>query len=199
MTAEPASRFDRAIAEIDRANADDPFTVVVDGVERPKEQAHAELMSAMVARLDPDADDLSLLAARAHHLRRWTVPRSSHPDGRAGYLRWRAALARQHGDEVGVILERCGYGSDEVLRVQRIVRKEGLGTDPAVQVHEDARCLVFLQTQLAGLLDRLGHDHAVSVVAKTIAKMSEAGIDQIAALDLPAEHLALVAEAAGST
>ena len=80
--------------------------LVVDGVERPKEQAHAEMMTAWVLRLDPDADEAQLLAARAHHLRRWTLPRTDYPDGRAGYLRWRTALKAQHAEEVGEILVR---------------------------------------------------------------------------------------------
>ena len=40
-----------------------------------------------------------LLAARAHHLRRWELPRDSYPVGRAGYLRWRRdqKAAPRHG------------------------------------------------------------------------------------------------------
>ena len=48
-------------------------------MRRPKEQAHAEMMSEWVARLDPDADEAQLLAARAHHLRRWAIPRAELP------------------------------------------------------------------------------------------------------------------------
>src|SRR5690242_8086915 len=119
----PSDRLAAALAAIDAANADDPNVLVVDGVERPKEQAHAEMMTAWVQRLDPDADDVQLLAARAHHLRRWTRPRSDYPDGRSGYLRWRTALKAQHADEVGEILAGCGYEPDEIERVQRIIRK----------------------------------------------------------------------------
>ena len=191
-----ASRYDRAIAAIDAANADDPFTLVVDGVERPKEQAHAELMTETVLALDADADEVQLLAARAHHLRRWTVPRSSFPDGRSGYLRWRTARKKQHATDVGAILEAAGYGPDDIEHVQRIVRKEGLGTDPAVQTHEDALCLVFLRTQLAELADQLGHDHIVTVIAKTMTKMSPDAIGRVGSLGLPEAHLALVTEAA---
>jgi hypothetical protein len=192
------TRFDRAIAQIDAANAEDPVTLVVDGVARPKEQAHAELMTETVCLLDPQADEVQLLAARAHHLRRWTVPRADFPEGRAGYLRWRTGLKKQHAADVGAILETCGYEPAEIDRVQRIVRKEGLGTDPAVQVHEDALCLVFLRTQLADLADQLGHDHIVTVIAKTMKKMSPAAIDRVATLGLPDAHLALVTEAAAS-
>ena len=76
-----SDRFAAAIAAIDRANAADPNRLVVDGVSRPKEQAHAELMTAWVQRLDPGADEAQLLAARAHHLRRWELPRRTYPAG----------------------------------------------------------------------------------------------------------------------
>ncbi len=190
-----AGALERAIAAIDAANADDPNTIVVDGTERPKEQAHAELMTAWVLRLDPGASDSQQLAARAHHLRRWSVPRSSYPDGRAGYLRWRTALKRQHAEEVAGLLTAAGYDDDTVVAVQRIVRKEGLGEDPAVQVHEDALCLVFLETQLADLVDRLGEDRSVEVIAKTTAKMSPAGLAEVAGLPMRDHDRELVARA----
>ena len=76
-------RLARALDAIDAANADDPHTILIDGVSRPKELAHAELMTRWVRTLDPDCSDEQLLAARAHHLRRWTIPRDSYPGGRA--------------------------------------------------------------------------------------------------------------------
>jgi hypothetical protein len=178
-------RFERAIAAIDAANADDPNTIVVRGHSRPKEQAHAELMTEWVQRLDPGASDEQLLAARAHHLRRWAVPRSSYPEGRAGYLRWRADLKRRHAEEVGEILAAVGYGDDVVERVAAIIRKDGLRTDAAVQTHEDALCLVFLETQLADVAGQLGDAKTVDVLRKTAAKMSPRGIEVARALDLP--------------
>jgi hypothetical protein len=169
-------RLERALAAIDAANADDPFTLVVDGVERPKEQSHAELMTTWVRRLDPGASEAQILAARAHHLRRWTLPRTDYPEGRSGYLRWRTTLKRQHAAEVGEILGEAGYDDAVVERVQQIIRKEALGRDPAVQVHEDALCLVFLQTQLEGVADQLGDDKTVEVLQKTARKMSPGGL-----------------------
>ena len=168
-------RLEPAIAAIDQANADDPNVLVVDGVARPKEQAHAEMMTAWVLRLDPDADEVQLLAARAHHLRRWTSPRTDYPDGRPGYLRWRTALKARHADDVGAILEGQGYDSEDIDRVQSIIRKEHLRTDPATQTHEDALCLTFLQTQFTELADKLGDERTVEVVRKTLAKMSDQG------------------------
>src|SRR5438128_2735897 len=129
------SRMARAIAAIDAANADDPETIDIGGEIRPKEQAHAEMMTAWVQRLDPDATEAQLLAARAHHLRRWSIPRASYPDGRSGYLRWRTALKKQHASDVAAILGGEGYEPEVVARVQQIVRKDGLGTEAGVQVH----------------------------------------------------------------
>jgi hypothetical protein len=191
------SRFEAAIAAIDAANADDPVTIEVRGRRRPKELAHADLMTEWVHRLDPDASEAQLLAARAHHLRRWTSPRSSHPEGRAGYLRWRTALKKQHAAEVAGLLEGAGYDQGTIDEVRRIVTKTGLGHDPAVQVHEDALCLVFLETQLAGTAAKLGEDHIVEVVRKTAAKMSERGLAEVANLPLTEAEQALVARALG--
>jgi hypothetical protein len=169
-------RLAAALAAIDAANAGDPNVIRVDGVERPKELAHAELMTRWVRALDPDCSDEQILAARAHHLRRWTIPRASYPDGRSGYLKWRTALKRQHGDDVGAILRDAGYDDESVARVQAIVTKRGLGHDHAVQVHEDALCLVFLETQLDELASKMGEDKTVDILQKTAKKMSPAGL-----------------------
>jgi hypothetical protein len=175
-------RLAAALVAIDAANSDDPNLITVDGVERPKELAHAELMTRWVRTLDPDCSDEQILAARAHHLRRWTIPRASYPEGRSGYLRWRTALKRQHGDEVGAILRDAGYDDESVARVQAIVTKRGLGQDQAVQVHEDALCLVFLQTQLDELASKMGGDKTVDILQKTAKKMSPAGLEAARAL-----------------
>jgi hypothetical protein len=190
-------RFDEAIAAIDAANADDPHTIEVRGEVRPKELAHAELMTEWVRRLDPDAGEAQLLAARAHHLRRWTSPRSSYPEGRAGYLRWRTDLKKQHADEVAEILGDAGYDTDTIEAVQRIVKKVGLASDPAVQVHEDALCLVFLETQLADTTDRLGDEHMLDVIRKTAAKMSPAGLAEVAGIPMRDHDRELIARALG--
>ena len=197
-------RFDRAFAAIDRANADDPNTIVVDGVDRPKEQAHAEAMCGWVRRFDPDADEAQLLAARAHHLRRWAYPRYAEPDGRAGYLRWRAEAKRRHAAEVGEILTGVGYDPASIARVQDLVAKKGLGRgdrpdvggrpDP-FQVHEDALCLVFLTTQLDELTEKLGDDRTVEVLARTLPKMGDRGRAAALALDLDDHQRALVGAA----
>jgi Domain of unknown function (DUF4202) len=189
---EDAGRLDRAIAAIDAANASDPNEIVVGGERRPKELAHAELVTAWVVRLAPDADEALLLAARAHHLRRWSIPRASYPEGRAGYLRWRRTLHEQHAQEVAGILESVGYDETTITRVQELVRKRGLGSDPDVQVLEDALCLVFIQTQLHDLAARVDADKLPGIVTKTAQKMSPRALELALGLDIDAGDLALL-------
>jgi hypothetical protein len=186
-------RFTHAVAAIDAANADDPRRVLIDGGEQPKELAHAALVTEWVERLEPDASDALLLAARAHHLRRWSIPRSTYPEGRSGYLRWRKALHEQHAREVAEILVDAGYDETTIVRVQDLVRKRGLGRDDEVQVLEDAICLVFAQTDLLELAHRVDDEKMVEVIRKTLVKMSPRAIALAAELDLPAEARALLA------
>lgn len=78
------------------ANAEDPNTLEVRGETRPKELAHAELASEWVLALAPDASPVLQLAARAHHVRRWEIPRATESGGCAGYFRWRRKLQQDH-------------------------------------------------------------------------------------------------------
>jgi hypothetical protein len=172
-----------AFAAIDAANADDPHTVVVRGAERPKELAHAELAVEWIHRLVPEPSDALLLAARAHHVRRWEIPRASQPEGRAGYLRWKRLLQQHHADVAARVLGEVGVDPATVERVQALVKKERLKSDPEVQALEDALCLVFVETQFGELTEQLGDDHMVEVVAKTLRKMTPGGRE--AALGLP--------------
>ena len=76
--------------------------------------------------------------------------------------------------------------------VARIVRKEGLASDARVRTHEDALCLVFLETQLGPVARRLGPGPTVEVLARTLGKMSEDGRTRALGLDLDDEDRALV-------
>ncbi len=196
-----AQRFGAAIAAIDAANAEDPTVLVVDGVARPKELAHAEAMTEWVRRLDPDADEVQLLAARAHHFRRWTHPRSSEPEGRQGYLRWRLEAKRRQAAAVGELLTGVGYDHDTIDAVRALVTKEGLGRGdlpdvdgraPAVQTHEDALCLVFLTTQFEPVAEQLGDTKMVAVLSRTLAKMGSRGRAEALGLPLDDHAAALV-------
>ena len=191
-------RFRRAIAAIDAANADDPHTIAVGGVDRPKEQAHAEMATAWIEQLRPDAPEELRLAARAHHVRRWEIPRSDEPDGRPGYLRWKRRLQEHHAAIVSSILDDVGYPPEVVERVAAIVKKERLRSDPDVQSLEDALSLVFLETQLAELADKLEDEHLVDVLRKTLRKMTPAGHAAAATIPLAEREQRLLEEAVDS-
>lgn len=192
-----SDRFARALAAIDAGNAEDPNIISVGARTGPKEIVHAELVSAWIERLRPDAGEPLLLAARGHHFRRWTVPRASAPAGRAGYLRWRKSLQQQTASELGAILTGAGYDDATIARVQSIVRKEHLTTDPEVQSLEDALCLVFLETQLTDIAVRLDPDTLTRVIVRTANKMSEAGLAAIAHVPLDDHARGILAGALG--
>ena len=166
-------------AAIDAINATDPRSH--EGV--PLALTQGRRAEAWVARLDPEASDALRLAARAHHLRRWALPRSDYPGGRAGYLRWRRAQRERHARDLAAILDDAGVDGSVSVRAAQIVAKQGLGSDPEVQTFEDAVSLTFLETELHLVLDRLGDDtKAADIVAKTLDKMSPAGRDQAVAV-----------------
>ncbi len=190
-----SDRLARVIERVDALNAEDPVRVPTESGPRPKEVVHAEAMSGWVARLDPEADILQRIAARAHHLRRWTVPRDSYPDGRAGYLRWRSDLRARHAEDVGTLLREEGFTADEIASVQAIIRKDDINSDPRVQTHEDALCLVFMEQQLIDLVERLGAEKSAGVLRKTVAKMSSRGRSEAVGLVLEPAAAAMIATA----
>lgn len=165
------SDLSSAVEAIDAANRDDPNRFEGE----PLALAQGRLAHGWVLRLEPGAPDALLLAARAHHLRRWVVPRSSYPEGRPGYLTWRRDQKLRHAAELRDILVAEGIEPATVDRSCTIVTKAGLGSDPEVQTFEDAVCLTFLETQLTPTIDKVDDDdHMVAVIAKTLTKMSDA-------------------------
>ncbi|MCC6237493.1 MAG: DUF4202 domain-containing protein [Dehalococcoidia bacterium] len=197
-----AARFLDAIARIDAANAQDPTTIVVRGAVRPKELAHAELATEWAWRLreasgTPPSEAL-LLAARAHHIERWTVPRASYPDGRAGYLQWRTGLYQFHASRAAQLLAEAGYDAATIEATSKVIRKERPRGNPDAQALEDALCLVFLETQLNLDWRRIDDDKMVEVLRKTWRKMSQAGRDAALGLQLDERERAIVARALGA-
>jgi ketosteroid isomerase-like protein len=189
-------KFDDTIAAIDAVNAEDPSIITVRGRTGPKEIVHAELVTEWVRRLQPDADDALLLAARAHHIRRWSVPRTTEAAGRAGYLRWRKGLHAQHAEELGALMRAHGYDTATIERAQRLVRKDDLARgDADAQALEDALCLVFLETQLADVAARLEPETLSRVLVRTARKMSDAGRAAIGELPLTPDARRLLEEA----
>lgn len=154
-------------------------------------------MSGWLLRLAPDASEALRLAARAQHIGRWKIPRDSYPEGRNGYLKWRADLARFHADTTGAILAEAGYESALIERVAALLQKRGLKRDAEVQALEDAACLVFLEHEFTGFSRKHEDEKVVDIIVKTLAKMSGRGRAEAAKLlpALPADRRALVERA----
>lgn len=188
------SRFDAAVAAIDQANAADPTIVEVRGQRVALALAHGRLAAEWIEQLVGDPDEPLLLAARAHHLRRWELPRHSYPAGRPGYLRWRKDQKARHATDVAAMLEPFGYDAAEIQRVQRLIRREPVDGTQAV---EDAACLVFIETQLASFAARTDHALTISVIRKTARKMSQRGVSSVSEIPLGEAERRLLVEALG--
>lgn len=188
-------RFDRAIAEFDRLNAQDPNHRIVAGEAVPFELFFANQMTEWVFRLDSNASEAAKLAARCQHICRWESPRSDYPEGRVGYLTWRKDLKIFHANKSEEILRQVGYGEATVQAVRQINLKIGLRHNSDVQLIEDALCLVFLDNQLDALIAKTTEDKMVSILQKTWSKMSERAHRKALALDLSEEASRLVSKA----
>lgn len=186
-----------AVEMIDSANAEDPTQVLVRGDLLPLALAHGRLAAGWVPELVADADEPLLLAARAHHLRRWELPRAEYPAGRPGYLRWRRDQKARHARDVAAILVAAGYGAEAVERAQQLVRRDGLGSDPGAQVVEDAACLVFIETQLVDVSERFEREHLLEVIRKTARKMSPAALSLVSQIPLAPAGTDLLSAALG--
>lgn len=206
-------QYTAAAAAIDAANQHDPNRVTVRGAEQPLALAHGVLADEWVvtlhvassgaaesgdetaARADTIPLDLVRLAARAHHLRRWELPRSDYPEGKAGYHRWKRDQRQRHATDVAAILRDAGYADADIERAQAWIRRDALATDPGSQLVEDAACLVFIETQLADVATKLDHDHLVDVIRKTARKMSPAALAAVSEIPLGDQEQSLLAAA----
>lgn len=177
---------------IDAINRDDPNEFEGD----PLALAQGRMAEAWVTRLDPAASDGLRVAARAHHLRRWVVPRDSYPEGRDGYLRWRRDQKLRHGEELRDLLLAADTDEAMIDKACAIVQKKGLGSDAEVQTFEDAVSLTFVQTQLSTTTDNVADDDKMAeVVAKTLRKMSAAGHEEAATIPLDSRAALIVQRA----
>jgi hypothetical protein len=185
--------YETACEAIDRANAADPRRE--EGM--PREIAHARRRVEWVRSLAPSASEELLLASRAQHLARWTVPRETYPAGRAGYLRWREDLKKLHAAKAAEILEQAGYGPDPVAKVRTLLLRKNLAEDPEGQTLEDAVCLVFLEREFADFAAKTDGAKTVDILRKTWEKMSPAARERAKGLPYGPAESALLAKALG--
>ena len=172
---ENAERFAAAIARFDAENAQDPKSVVCDGVAQPHELVYSRWLTEWVLRLAPEASEPLRLAARCQHLRRWEIPRDSFPPTRAGYLKWRQTLKEFHADKAAEILQEVGYRDEVIGQVRALNLKKNFPSDPESQILEDALCLVFLERQFTDLAAKTTEEKIITALQKCWGKMTPAG------------------------
>jgi len=182
-------------ALIDAAHAADP-TRVEDGCAA--ELVYADRVEAWVARLVPDASPALRLAARCQHLERFLTPRSSYPEGKVGYLKWRTFLYKKQGERARELALEAGLPAAEAEQIARWVSKTDLRKDAGSQALEDAAILVFLENEIGAFAAQHSdypREKFLDILRKTWRKLSEAARPHALALDLPPAIAALVTEA----
>jgi hypothetical protein len=163
-----------ALQKIDAANAEDPRTLSVRGSSRPWSLGEGELATLWLDELAPEPSDALRIAVRGHHIRRWETPRTSFPEGRSGYLKWRTRLYDVASDHIAQIMRDAGYDDAAIDRTRDLMHKRNLRTDAEAQTYEDVLCLVFLESQFNDFASRTDPDKLAEIVRKTVAKMSDA-------------------------
>ena len=191
-------RFLQCLKDIDSINAEDPHLETVDGQTYPKELRYSQRMTAMLNEFEPDASEMLRLAARAQHIKRWSIARDSFPMDRKGYLQWRTQLKKFHGELAGSIMAQNGYSTEEISRVDDLLNKRSLKTDPEAQALEDVACLVFLKYYFDDFITQHDEEKLINILQKTWRKMSDKGQKSALSLDLSPSATALVEKALAS-
>lgn len=189
--------YTRAREAIDRAHAADPHHTP-DG--RPAELVYADRVEAWVVRLVPEAGPVLRLAARCQHLERFLTPRSTFPEGKAGYHAWRRGLYTKQSERARELLLAAGVPADEAADVATWVSKTDLKANAGTQALEDAACLVFLENEIEEFAAQHADytaDKFVEIIRKTWRKMSPEAQRHALALALKEPVASLVRAAVG--
>jgi hypothetical protein len=187
--------YQHACQLVDAAHSADPHRTA-DG--RAAELVYADRMENWVSRVAAAPTPLLRLAARCQHLERWSVPRGTFPEGKAGYLAWRRSLYTKQAERARSLLQEAGVTAAEAAEVATWVSKTGLKTNAGTQALEDAACLVFLENEI----DAFAAQHAeyprekfIDIIKKTWRKMSPRAQELAKGLALQPAIAALVKEA----
>jgi hypothetical protein len=189
------TRFETAIAIIDKKNAEDTNTYQVADLEYPKELLYSQRMTRKLLQFEPNASKALQIAARAQHICRWKIGRKEYPMDRVGYLKWREELKKMHANITGEILEQVGFDAQFVERVQKIVLKKLIKKNEESQTLEDVICLVFLDYYLDEFAAKHTDEKIIDILKKTWVKMSLKGHDAALKIPFTDKSLALVKQA----
>jgi len=189
------TRFETAIALIDKANSEDINTYEVSGINYPKELLYSQRMTRKLLQFEPNASKALQIAARAQHICRWKIARDEYPMDRLGYLKWRETLKRMHGALTTDILKQVGYDDQFTDRVKAIILKKLIKKNEESQSLEDTICLVFLDYYFEEFATKHNEEKIIDILKKTWIKMSDKGHEAALKLPFSEKSLALVKEA----
>ena len=189
------TRFETALAIIDKKNAEDTNFYLVTEQKYPKELLYSQRMTRTLLQFEPNASKALQIAARAQHVCRWKIQRNEYPMDRVGYLKWRETLKKMHANITGEILQQVGFDEQFVDRVRNIILKKLIKKNEESQILEDTTCLVFLDYYFEEFTAKHTDEKVIDILKKTWIKMSDKG--HAAALQLPfsEKSLALVQQA----
>tara|TARA_R110002096_G_scaffold149876_5_gene311545 strand:- start:365 stop:949 length:585 start_codon:yes stop_codon:yes gene_type:complete len=189
------TRFETAIALIDKKNSEDINTYKVAGLEYSKELLYSQRMTRKLLQFEPNASKALQIAARAQHICRWKIARDEYPMDRVGYLKWRETLKKMHADLTAEILEQVGYDQQFIDRVSFLIKKKLIKKNEETQVLEDTICLVFLDYYFDEFAEKHDDEKVVDILKKTWVKMSDKGHKTALKLPFSEKSLALVKRA----
>ncbi len=195
MTTHNDPRLREAFAILDGMHREEPAADAAGPANILASVDYHQRLGQWVERLAPGASPALRLAARSQHVRRWSIPRDSYPMTRKGYRDWRDALARFHARTAAEVLVRVGYAAHTVTRVQQLLQKERLHTDPEARTLQDAVCLVFLEVQLEAFSRQHSEEKLLHILRRTWKKMSPPGRRLALRLELPEGAAGLLGKA----
>ncbi|KAK6341921.1 hypothetical protein TWF730_001405 [Orbilia blumenaviensis] len=122
---------------------------------------------------------------KPQHLRRFLHPRSTYPDGKAGYLRWRRDLYTIQANYSTSLLSPLSLPEPELTEIASAIAKKDLliksRVHPTTTLLEDAAVLVFLRNEVEGFKkqhEEYDEEKWVGIVKKTWRKLSDRGKEE---------------------
>jgi hypothetical protein len=191
-----ANRFEKAISAFDAYNSNDPNQEEFNGRIFPKEILYAQRMTERLTLFAPAANESVKLAARCQHIGRWEILRSNYPMDKKGYLLWRAEEKMHHAQLADKILRDSGYPNETIDSVKSLLLKKELKTNADTQLLEDIICLIFIEFYLEQFAAKHDGDKVISIIQKTMKKMSAKAIAAAIQLTVSNKTKSLLQQAA---
>lgn len=186
------TRFEIAIALIDKKNSEDINSYHSHGLDFPKELLYSQRMSQKLLQFKPNASRALQIASRAQHICRWKIARDEYPMDRVGYLKWRETLKKMHAEITADILKEVGYDDEFIERVSFLINKKLIKKNEESQTIEDVICLVFLDYYFEEFAAKHEDEKLIDILQKTWGKMSEEGHAEALKIKFSDKSLALV-------